>query len=435
MTALMTKTNRGREKYIHNAHMFTFDKMSANGERKFWRCEFKNDCKARIHTSAATNEVVKEINEHTHGNDIAFVQATKVKEAMKRRAADTPETPAQIINNSLTGCPSSVKAKLPKKDSLRKIIERVRNKVNAVPPAPANLEELIIPDNYKNYVITDGDEIKFLLADSGNSADRILIFGREDNQNWSQYMKTVFMDGTFKQSPPLFSQVYVILAARGRFVFPVLYALLPDKRESTYDHLFHMIKELWPQFNPNNISIDYELAAHNSIGQKFSEANIFGCLFHLTKNVKLKLGEEGLIKHYNNEPEFAVWARMIPALAFIPMSHIETAIETLYDILPDALHPVLQYFEDTYMGPMRRNKRGRARFPPSTWSVHERTLANQDRTNNFAEAAHRRLQRELDVSHPSLWKFIDGLRTVQSSLDAYYEGTSIIVLYWNIYED
>jgi len=46
------------------------------------------------------------------------------------------------------------------------------------------------------------------------------------------------MDGTFSLSPPLFEQIYVILAKRGRYVFPILYALLRNKEQRTYGRFF-----------------------------------------------------------------------------------------------------------------------------------------------------------------------------------------------------
>uniref|UniRef100_A0A5S6QNV2 Uncharacterized protein n=1 Tax=Trichuris muris TaxID=70415 RepID=A0A5S6QNV2_TRIMR len=51
---------------------------------------------------------------------------------------------------------------------------------------------------------------------------------------WSGLMKTVYFDGTFKIAPGLFAHVYVLLAEREGFVFPVLYALLPNKLEGMY---------------------------------------------------------------------------------------------------------------------------------------------------------------------------------------------------------
>ena len=41
------------------------------------------------------------------------------------------------------------------------------------------------------------------------------------------------------------------------------------------------------------------------------------------------------------------------------------------------------------------------------WSVYARTLNGGDRTNNFAESAHRRLQRAFGCAHPSLWRFVN----------------------------
>uniref|UniRef100_A0A5S6Q2H3 FLYWCH-type domain-containing protein n=1 Tax=Trichuris muris TaxID=70415 RepID=A0A5S6Q2H3_TRIMR len=62
MNSVMTKRNR--EKFVHDGHMFTFERLNASRTVKFWRCDRRDsyDCKARIHTSVATNEAVKEVN-------------------------------------------------------------------------------------------------------------------------------------------------------------------------------------------------------------------------------------------------------------------------------------------------------------------------------------------------------------------------------------
>ena len=42
--------------------------------------------------------------------------------------------------------------------------------------------------------------------------------------------------------------------------------------------------------------------------------------------------------------------------------------------------------------------------------------------NSYAEASHRRLQLELGVQHPNIWRFIDGLRKARKSRDIDYES-------------
>ena len=60
-------------------------------------------------------------------------------------------------------------------------------------------------------------------------------------------------------------------------------------------------------------------------------------------------------------------------------------------------------------------------FPLEMWTVHDRVVQHLDRTNNHAEAAHRRIQAELQIDHPTLWKFIDGLKKVQKGRDVFHE--------------
>ncbi|KAH7715398.1 hypothetical protein AAVH_17232 [Aphelenchoides avenae] len=94
---------------------------------------------------------------------------------------------------------------------------------------------------------------------------------------------------------------------------------------------------------------------------------------------------------------------MIVALAFVPLADVELAFETLEGELPDELQPVLAYFETYYIIRRRNdNIRRQPLFEKSLWSVHARTVNNQDRTDNHAEAAHRKLQAMLQTDHPSL---------------------------------
>ncbi|XP_018493784.1 uncharacterized protein LOC108863740 [Galendromus occidentalis] len=155
----------------------------------------------------------------------------------------------------------------------------------------------------------------------------------------------------------------------------------------------------------------------------FPSAEVHGCLFHLVQNLKKKIRDLGLLGRYRNESSFSLSARMIVALAFVPLVHLDNAIAELAVALPEELMPALKYFEDVYVGSLLRTLpdgtviRKQPLFAPTTWSVYFRTLAGDSRTNNFAEAAHRRLQTEFGVRHPNLWRFTNGLRKVQSHRD------------------
>jgi len=163
-------------------------------------------------------------------------------------------------------------------------------------PTPTDLASLVVPDQYKFYHPSpDVDEL-FLLGGSGQAdPKRVMIFGRDNHRNWVQDMDRVFIDGTFTIAPPLFSQVFVIIAKRPEYVFPVMYALLPNKRQETYDGQFGRIKTIWPLFNPTSISLDFEMAVMNSVRQAFPHAELHGCLFHLTKSMRRQLSENGLL--------------------------------------------------------------------------------------------------------------------------------------------
>jgi len=159
----------------------------------------------------------------------------------------------------------------------------------------------------------------------------------------------------------------VILAKHAEYVFSVMYALLPNKRQEREDGLFGLIKTIWPLFNPTSVSLDFEMALMNSVRQQtFPRAEFHGYLFHLTKSMRRQLSENGLRQRYSAEPRFALHARMIVALAFVPTDNLDDAFDALSNEVPNELAPILNWLEDNYIGrPGRNNRRSRpAFFPP-----------------------------------------------------------------------
>ena len=173
----------------------------------------------------------------------------------------------------------------------------------------------------------------FLLAEGPQAPDNILILGRQSNLDLLERSRRWQIDGTFKIAPIIFSQIFVVRAEEYGSVHPVVYGLLPDKNR-----------------NPNSVSCDYELAAFQSVSAQFPNTSIDGCFFHFVKNFKNCLRNNNLLGLYNNAPNFALQARMIPAMAFVPIPQLNIAFAALGQILPVQLQPILEWLDDNYMG-------------------------------------------------------------------------------------
>ncbi|KAL3119338.1 hypothetical protein niasHT_001098 [Heterodera trifolii] len=108
-------------------------------------------------------------------------------------------------------------------------------------------------------------------------------------------------------------------------------------------------------------------------------------------------------KVYNTDPIFAEKSKMITSLAFLPVHHLQAGLNAIQAQLPAQLHGIFNWFLDNYTGkPWFNGAMTVPLFDPHEWSVHQRTLDGADRTNNFAEAFHRKLQRQFNCTHPTI---------------------------------
>lgn len=182
-----------------------------------------------------------------------------------------------------------------------------------------------------------------------------------------------------------------------------------------------MANERFKRFKHAVFSTDYEAAIIGAIQEVFPRSDLAGCLFHLVRNLKKAICDANLMQRYKNDPLFAADAKLITSIAFLPICDISLGIIALETYLPPELQPVLDWFITNYTGRLRMDgMRNQPRFDPAIWSVHRRVLERGDRTNNYAEAAHKKLQRAFSCSHPNIWRFIDTLRKEQKLIDADY---------------
>ena len=167
--------------------------------------------------------------------------------------------------------------------------------------------------------------------------------------------------------------------------------------------------------SPTSVLIDFEKAALNAFENIHPNADLTGCFFHLCKNIWRKVRNSGLQRRYQDEDDFSLYVLMIMALAFVPETDLETAFDALFNDIRiqynNDMDVVLNYFEDNYMGRLRRNgRRDNPLFVPSLWNMYGRTRDELPRTNNNVEAWHRGMQSHINACHPNFWKFLNVLK-------------------------
>ena len=404
-------SNRGGKKLIYQGYVYVKQKNLA-GRVEAYECEMRRNlkqCKAKIRIIG--NDVVGMSNEHTHAPDTGRPEALRVREAIKHRAIETVETPQQIITQGIDNISDQAAVKLPAIRHIRRGVRRHRQLAGQPLPAPQNRDEIIIPNEFQN---TSSGE-RFLLYDSGaGDQNRQLIFCTQRNMDILMNSTDWFCDGTFKVVPGLFYQLFTIHGLVNGNMVACVYALLPNKQQDTYTSLLRVLRNANPLLSPRTVMIDYELASMNAIQEIFPDAIVQGCLYHLSQAIYRKVQHHGLQVAYQNNCDLSLSIRMLAALAFVPVNDIVHAFEELSDIMPEDARPIVDYFEDTYIGRVQRRGRRLPLFPHAMWNVKERVDHGLPRTNNHLEGWHRHMASNVGAYHPNFWRFLKVLQREQA---------------------
>ncbi|XP_050057873.1 uncharacterized protein LOC126550421 [Aphis gossypii] len=106
------------------------------------------------------------------------------------------------------------------------------------------------------------------------------------------------------------------------------------KTTKAYAALFEKLLRIEPQWQPETIIIDFELAAMAGIQFIFPGINIQGCWFHSSQAIWRKIGNLGMIELCTSDRGAYDIVHMIMALPLIPGNKINegfTSIQIFYE--------------------------------------------------------------------------------------------------------
>jgi hypothetical protein len=410
-TAKIGVSQKGTDTLLYRGFDFWKKNILPSGDI-VWRCS--KFMKFKCHATVVTRGEVVVRNrepEHNHGGNVAKVLARNAVADMKRRVAESDTKPSSAIASTSTTLPESVMMALPKKSQLARTLRRHRQKTQdtggvALPQPPTD-KNFGIPSHFQNFV----------LSDSGPGEERIIIFGQSQLVDGLSKASFWLADGTFKIVPSVFFQVYTLHFQYVEGINPAaLYCLLPNKTKHTYDRLITEIKRLVPAGNPAHILLDFETAAMSAFRQHYPEATVRGCYYHLTQSVLRKVQEVGLKIQYEQDDEIRCYLRCLSAISHVPISDVIETFEILVDVMPqnEYVDEVVTYFEHTYIRGRRLRGRGDNYAVPifghDIWNQRDSAAEGIARTNNVCEGWHNGVHSLITCSHPSMWRFIEGLK-------------------------
>ena len=390
-------TQKGQKLNIFNGNEFTI-KLATKTTTTHWRCSKwrSHSCKATIVTCA--DRMLSSKNDHSHDIVPGKPEARQIVERMKftARNEQDPVNSAVIATQVATVDEVSVQLSMPSRSALNRTLNRQKQKNNESSMIAITCTErnFALPDEYKD----------FCLFDSGmDDKERILIFGDATMvAALSTYKNLWLCDGTFKICPLQFYQLYTVHIQVGGFYPPCVYALLSNKKETTYQRFIAALKMLTGDCELSRILIDFEKAALNAFTQMYSSSKTSGCYFHLCQSFNRKIGELGLKTVYENYPDFALSLKMIPALAFVPPEDVEPCFNlvieelgksldqlNLEDTVAELTDDLAGYFQRTYI---KGEKLGRTEKKPTfsveIWNQNRESSDGLVRTTNAVEGWH-----------------------------------------------
>ena len=411
----VVKTSKGGDMLMYQGYSYV-KKVSKNGYRR-WSCSKARSqaCPGAITTDELPFANPRGFKPHNHNVSLSEVEIQKCKSELKTEARNNYGARTGVsVATALQNLSPVAMANVGNLSAIKRDVQRQKARDGPVEPNSLATINIQLP-----WTSTGGQHpVPFLFHDSGpQDPQRMLLFATDECLQHLATSNEWYMDGTFKQAPNLFMQLYAIRTKLDDGAVSCVYALLCGKAKQTYDSMFAAIIQRCHALNlfpgPVSVHVDFEMAVHNSVRAMFGPlVNICGCYYHLCQSTWRKIQDLGLAVLYNQDDDVKKFVGMVDGLAILPINDIAAGVAVLNINIPDPrLGRLFTYFLDTYIGVWLPNANGQLihrppLFPLASWNVYTITLNNGSRTNNICEG----WNNLVGQAHPPLYKLIQAMQ-------------------------
>lgn len=398
MNTHLQLTEKERPIYMNEGFQYIKDRKLINNIMS-WRCIHHKckKCNARIHVGV-DGLIIKSISVHNHIPELNKIQALNIYNEMKLLAKNSEMNPGNIIAEKCDNINEKNVEYFPKIDNIKRTLRNKRSIELGVGSPPNKLYNIQIDNK-----IFKVNEVSIVLFDSGiqEMDKRIIIFTRPQDIKYLKKCEHVFIDGSFYSAPKIAYQLFTIHIFIENTVLPLIYCILPSKKQNAYEVMLNGIKNKIPDFYPKSIMMDFEMSLFLSCKRVFPNSNLKGCFFHFSQAIIRKVNEKYKIIHTNDKQFKSVIKKLI-LLAIIEKSKIMESFLNIKEFLP---LDILLYFQTTYLGIYVENEISiNPLFPIDFWNINDRFVQLLPRTNNYVEGWHSHFNKFIGSAHPNFYK-------------------------------
>jgi len=396
---------------VINNFKFDFDKMLPHGVESY-KCTANRECLAFAKCFNNSRYILSSNLKHNHIPDPEQIKNSRnVSNSLKKHKTieDISKGSDSLLLYYLQNSIDSTKTitKYTDTDVVYINTNMYDSRYSIIPKLPHNRQE--VHTALESMDIKTNENEKFLLLN--DQEKEIIIFCTESNLKFLSESDTLYIDGTLRYGKDIFYILFTVYVLKNNNRIPVLFSLLPNKHQSSFEEVFQTIQNYCVifnnKFNIKIIYVDFEKNVHNALHQIWPRTVVKICRVRLGQAWYRLIHQHGLSTEYVQYTPISNYLITLFGLPFLDSQSVGDCFATeLAEIQPsdDRLVRFLDCLVENYI-------EDDSCFPPEIWAGQSSIFHH---TSDTCEYFHSQLSAKFYESHPNIFKFIEVLKIIQT---------------------